>query len=102
MPKMTRYDFFLKVLEDWEVREVLGGLGDSRRPRRFKEARDVSGGQEGPGDSGRPGRIKEVPGSQGGLGDPGGSGRPGRSRRPERRKLHVIMAVFENFCPKNI
>ena len=73
--------FFLKVLEDWEVREVLGGLGDSRRPRRFKEARDVSGGQEGPGDSGRPGRIKEVPGSQGvwetrevlgGQGGPGG------------------------------
>ena len=30
----------MKVLEDWEVREVLGGLGDSRRPRRFKEARD--------------------------------------------------------------
>ena len=63
LPKMIRYDFFLRSWRTvrsgrfWEALEI---IGDSRRPRRFKEARDVPGDQEGPGDSGRPLRFQEA------------------------------------------
>ena len=59
-----------------EARKAQEILGDPGGSRRFQEAREVW-------------ETREVLGGQGG---PGGS----------RGKLHVIMAVFEKFCPKNI
>ena len=64
----------------WEALEI---IGDSRRPRRFKEARDVPGDQEGPGDSGRPLRFQEAREVREIPGDPGGQGGPGDSEDPE-------------------
>ena len=87
----------------WFFFEGLGDSGDpggSRRPGRSGRSGShgfVLGGQGGQGDSGRPGRCQEAKEVRETRDVPGGQGGPGGLRG----KLHIIMAAFEDFCPKN-